>query len=64
MGTILQFEPRQSEQDATEAQAGPAEVIIFPGVRIEHLADEAPDLLEPMTRLSEAKRSAAIKSSE
>lgn len=45
MGMILEFKPRETTDEARTAAAfeegHTAEIIIFPGVRIERLTDEA-----------------------
>lgn len=50
MGTILTFPRDRLQQSARQAQTGPAEIVIFPGVRIERYDFSLADRLPPPRR--------------
>jgi hypothetical protein len=50
MGTILTFPRDRLRQSAKQARSGPAEIVIFPGVRIERYDFSLADRLPPPRR--------------
>jgi hypothetical protein len=50
MGTILTFPRDRLQQSARQTHSGPAEIVIFPGVRIERYDFSLADRLPPPRR--------------
>lgn len=61
MAKILKFEPRESlghEPDQLNRSSGPADIVIFPGVRVEREAFKLSDRLDdPKKSAKRARRS-------
>lgn len=60
MGTILTFPRDRLLQSAKDAHAGPAEIVIFPGVRIERYDFSLADRLPPPRRRGRPSRMQAL----
>jgi hypothetical protein len=60
MGTILTFPRDRLRQSAKEAHRGPAEIVIFPGVRIERYDFSLADRLPPPRRRGRPSRMQAL----
>jgi hypothetical protein len=60
MGTILTFPRERLEQSAARAHEGPAEIVIFPGVRIERFDFSLADRLPPPRRRGRPTRMQAL----
>lgn len=60
MGTLLTFPRDRVPQRASMAQEGPAEIVIFPGVRIERYDFSLADRLPPPRRRGRPSRMQAL----
>jgi hypothetical protein len=60
MGTILTFPRDRPLQSAKDAHSGPAEIVIFPGVRIERYDFSLADRLPPPRRRGRPSRMQAL----
>ena len=60
MGTILTFPRDRLLQSAKDAHSGPAEIVIFPGVRIERYDFSLADRLPPPRRRGRPSRMQAL----
>ena len=60
MGTILTFPRDRVPQRAAKAHEGPAEIVIFPGVRIERYDFSLADRLPPPRRRGRPSRMQAL----
>ena len=60
MGTILTFPRDLLRQSAKEAPSGPAEIVIFPGIRIERYDFSLADRLPPPRRRGRPSRLQAL----
>lgn len=60
MGTILTFPRDRLLQSAKVAHSGPAEIVIFPGVRIERYDFSLADRLPPPRRRGRPSRMQAL----
>ncbi|HTN96653.1 MAG TPA: hypothetical protein VL101_06730 [Nordella sp.] len=60
MGTILTFPRDRVPQRADRAHEGPAEIVIFPGVRIERYDFSLADRLPPQRRRGRPSRMQAL----
>ena len=60
MGTILTFPRDLLRQSAKEAHSGPAEIVIFPGIRIERYDFNLADRLPPPRRRGRPSRMQAL----
>jgi hypothetical protein len=50
MGTLLQFPSERVRRPGRPSKAGPAKVVIFPGVRFERYGDPAEAVVAPRPR--------------
>lgn len=60
MGTILTFPRDRLRQSAKAAHEGPAEIVIFPGIRIERYDFSLADRLPPPRRRGRPSRMQAL----
>ncbi|MGE4251081.1 MAG: hypothetical protein AB7F09_16955 [Parvibaculaceae bacterium] len=60
MGTILTFPRDLLRQSTKEAHSGPAEIVIFPGIRIERYDFSLADRLPPPRRRGRPSRMQAL----
>lgn len=60
MGTILTFPRDRTSQKTGRAHEGPAEIVIFPGVRIERYDFSLADRLPPPRRRGRPSRMQAL----
>jgi hypothetical protein len=60
MGTILTFPRDLLRQPAKQAHQGPAEIVIFPGIRIERYDFSLADRLPPPRRSGRPSRMQAL----
>ena len=60
MGTILTFPRDLLRQSTKEAHEGPAEIVIFPGIRIERYDFSLADRLPPPRRRGRPSRMQAL----
>ena len=60
MGTILTFPRDLPRQPAKQAHSGPAEILIFPGIRIERYDFSLADRLPPPRRRNRPSRMQAL----
>jgi len=57
MATILKFEPSAHQQDRQRDEtAGPAEIVIFPGVRVERCEFKLSDRLDDPKNTTKGRR--------